>query len=127
MKRKKIILIMFVVMASLFTSCSNSKRVELDTPDNATLLLTMAISNNNYDSFNELFSDGRKNIVSKETLTELSKISTAGSGNYLYELITFTNGEMLLVRYTAKKVDGEYKVEDVVKVPEEMKKLFKVK
>ena len=127
MKRKNLILITFVVMASIFTSCTNSKLVKPDTPDNASLLLKMAISNGNYDSFNALFSDGRKNIVSKETLTEFSKISTAGSGNYLYELITFTNGEMLLVRYTAKKVDGEYKVEDVVKVPEDMKKLFKVK
>lgn len=67
----------------------------------------MAITENNYDNFNSLFSDGRKNTISNEKLMEFNNISTAGFGNSLYELITFTNGEMLLVRYSAKKTDGE--------------------
>ena len=41
-----------------------------------------------------------------------------------YETITFDDGEMLLVRITPDKIDGEYKIEDVTIVPEEMRDFF---
>lgn len=87
----------------------------------------MAISENNYDSFKELFSDENKNTVSKDTLSEFSKVTTAGFDNSLYSLITYSNGEMFIAKLSAKKINGEYKVEDVMKVPEKMKKLFQGK
>ena len=42
----------------------------------------------------------------------------------MYETITFDDGEMLLVRITPDKIDGEYKIEDVTIVPEEMRDFF---
>lgn len=34
---------------------------------------------------------------------------------------------MFIAKLSAKKINGEYKVEDVMKVPEEMKKMFQEK
>lgn len=50
---------------------------------------------------------------------------TAGTQYTHYELLTFENDEMLLVRLTPEKVNGEYKIEDVVIVTSKMKEIFK--
>lgn len=127
MKKKGLTLTLIAFMAFILVACSNSKPIKPDTPDNTLLLLSTAISGNNYDSFEELFSDERKNTVSKETLSQYSKVTTAGFDNSLYGLITYSNGEMFIAKLSAKKINGEYKVEDLMKVPEEMKKLFQGK
>lgn len=124
MRRKFLPIVVFVFVFSVLVSCSYEKSVKANTPTNAAWLTKLAINNNDYERFNSFFIEGRKNVVSKDMLEKFRKISTTeGSYNH-YELITFTNGEMLLVRLTPEKIDGEYKVEDVVIVPEEMKKLF---
>jgi hypothetical protein len=127
MKRKMSIMLAFALMLSMLASCSDSISVKQDTPDNALLSLSLTLGGDNYDNFNALFSDGRKNTVSEETLKEFSKATSAAFDNSLYGLVTYSNGEMFLVKLSVKKIDGEYKVEDVVKVPEEMKKLFQRK
>lgn len=127
MKKKGSTLILVVFITFILVACSNSKPIKPDTPDNTLLLLSMSLSGNNYDNFNELFSDGRKNTVSKETLSEFSKATSNGFDNSLYGLITYSNGEMFIAKLSAKKINGEYKVEDVMKVPEEMKKMFQEK
>jgi hypothetical protein len=127
MKRKRFVLIGVVCIFSLLVSCNNAKPIKPNTPGNALFLLSMAINSNNYDSFNALFYDGNKNVTSKESLTEYSSKTTAGSDHKLYGLITYSNGEMFLAKLSVNKIDGEYKVEDLVKVPEEMKKLFEEK
>ena len=62
-------------------------------------MLKLSIDQNDYERFNSFFSEGRKNVVSKETFEELSNITTGGGDYSLYEVITFTNGEMLLIKY----------------------------
>lgn len=127
MKKKGSTLILVVFITFILVACSNSKPIKPDTPDNTLLLLSMSISGNNYVNFNELFSDGRKNTVSKETLSEFSKVTSNGFDNSLYGLITYSNGEVFIAKLSAKKINGEYKVENVMKVPEEMKKMFQEK
>ena len=127
MKKKGSTLILVVFITFILVACSNSKPIKPDTPDNTLLLLSMSISGNNYDNFNALFSDGRKNTVSKETLSEFSKVTSDGFDNSLYGVITSSNGEMFIAKLSAKKINGEYKVEDFMKVPEEMKKMFQEK
>ena len=55
---------------------------------------------------------------------EMKNLTSAGVGLTHYELLTFENGEMFLVMLTPEKVNGEYKIEDVVIVPNEMKEIF---
>lgn len=54
----------------------------------------------------------------------LKDITTAGSNHSLYDIITFENGEMILIKISPIEVNGEYKVEKVIEVPDEFKSLF---
>lgn len=106
----------------VLTSCQ--KTVKPDTPANAGLLMSHAINNGDYERFNALFSEGRKNTISRDKFNEMKNLISAGTGFTHYELLTFKNGEMLLVMLTPEKVNGKYKIEDVVIVPSEMKEIF---
>lgn len=121
--RYKSLGILCVIMLSIFlSSCEDT--VKPDTEQNATWLMKLAIDENDYERFNELFSEGRKNAVLEESFDAMGELSTAGASYKNYELITFENGEMLLVRLTPMTIDGEYKIEDVMIVPDEMKSFF---
>lgn len=119
-----ITLIIEVCLCFMFTSCSNQKIVRPDTPVNAGIVMESFLKAGNYEDFNELFTDGRKNSVSIKQFNELRKLTTAGTGYELYELHTFSNGKMILIRLTPDKINGEYKIEDVKEVPKEIKSLL---
>lgn len=123
MKIKSIILISILMICVVLTSCQ--KTVKSDTPQNTGWLMKLAIDNGDYERFNNLFSEGRKDIISRESFDEMKNITTAGTGHTHYQLLTFGNGEMLLVMLTPEKINGEYKIEDVIIVPNEMKGIFK--
>ncbi len=80
-------LIMFVISIVIFVGCSN-KTLKPDSPDNTARLMILAIDNNDYESFNYLFSEGRKGSVSKSDFRELQDITTAGIEYKRYELLT---------------------------------------
>ncbi|WBL17127.1 hypothetical protein [Sutcliffiella sp. NC1] len=109
----------FVVMVG----CSSNK-VQPDSTENVAWLMKLAIENNDYEAFDSLFSKGRKGSVSRTDFSEFTNLTTAGANYKKYELVTFENGEMLLVRLTPENEDNEYEIEDVIVVPEEMKVLF---
>ena len=48
-----------------------------------------------------------KNIISQESFDEMRNITTAKTGYTHYELLTFENGEMLLVRLSPEKIKGD--------------------
>jgi hypothetical protein len=128
MKSKNFLLIFIIIICLpfLLSSCSNQKRIKPDTPVNTAIIVTENfLKVGNYQNFNELFTDGRKSSVSVEQFNELKKLTTAGMNLKHYELLTFTNGKMILIKLTPERVDGEYKIEDVIEVPDEMKSLFK--
>lgn len=54
----------------------------------------------------------------------MKKFTTPGADYKNYGLITFSNGKMLLIYFTPEKTDGEYKIQDVIEVPDNMKTLF---
>ncbi|MCA1032882.1 hypothetical protein LCL95_17875 [Bacillus timonensis] len=105
--------------------CS-SKTVAPDNPENTAWLMKLAIDNNDYASFDSLFADGRKGSISEMEFKELKDITTAGAGYRSYELLTFENGEMLLVklRLTPPHENNKIEIEDVIIVPDDMKELF---
>lgn len=89
--------------------------------------MKLAIDNDNYASFSSLFAKERKGSISESEFKELQEITTAGSSYERYELVTFDNGEMLLVKLmiTPPNEESEFEIEDVIIVPEDMKALFK--
>ena len=122
MKRKGMILVgLAVVLCLAFVSCQ--RVVKLDTPANAAWLMKLAVDTGDYQHFQSLFSETRKDAVSEEAFREMGEITTAGMGIAQYSLLTFENGEMMLVRL-APETKGEYKIEDVMIVPDDMKALF---
>jgi hypothetical protein len=125
-KNKNILIIFIIIyLPLLLISCSDQKPLKSDTPVNTAIIMESFLKEGNYIKFNELFTDGRKNAVSEEQFNELKKLTTAGTDLKHYELLTFTNGKMILVELTQERTDGEYKIEDVKEVPDEMKSLLK--
>lgn len=122
---KKGIVTLCIIIACLgLISCSKDKVVKSDTPTNTAMVMKNAIDSKNYEAFNKLFSEDRKGIITEKDFNEFNKVSTAGASHKLYTTISFTNGEMLLIKLTTEKINGEYKIEDVVQVPDEMKAFF---
>ncbi|MFD1738720.1 hypothetical protein ACFSCX_19575 [Bacillus salitolerans] len=119
MKYVTIIVIFWILMG-----CNSTKFVQPDSPDNTAWLMKLAIDNDDYETFNSLFSDGRKGSISRRDFKELQDITTAGFNLKRYEVITFENGKMLLVRLTPLNKDNEYEIEDVILVPDEMNNIF---
>lgn len=122
MKRKGIFLIgLVVVLCFAFISCQ--KALKPDTPANAAWLMKIAIDEGDYKWFQSLFTETRKDAVSAEMFDEMGGITTAGTSFIQYSVLTFENGEMILVRLSPE-TKGEYKIEDVMIVPDDMKAFF---
>ncbi|MFC4560176.1 hypothetical protein ACFO3D_18630 [Virgibacillus kekensis] len=122
---KKIIIGGILCLLTL-AGCDNEKVVKPDTASNASHLMKLQIDNQNYSAFQSLFYEGTETAVSIDTFQEFEEISTAGADFKNFELVTFTNGEMLLVEFKPKADDeDEYKIVNVKRVPDDMKALFK--
>jgi uncharacterized lipoprotein NlpE involved in copper resistance len=120
---KKIVVGILLILLIL-VGC-NEKVMQPDTPLNATNLMKFQIDNQNYSAFQSLFLEGTEDAVSVDTFQEFGEISTASANYKNYELLTFSNGEMLLVEFKPKLEDeDEYQIVDVKRVPDEMKSLF---
>ena len=124
MRKSKLLLSLIVISILFLISCTKDKAIKPDSPVNTSIIIKNYINSGNYEAFTDLFSDELKNSVSKEEFEKLKNISTSGSDHSTYDIITFENGEMLLIKLSAVSVDGEYKVEKVIQVPEELKTLF---
>ena len=125
MKKTKLLFSLIIISTLFLISCTKDKALEADSPANTSILVKNYIDAGNYEAFNDLFSDDLKNSVAKEDFEKLKNISTSGSDYSLYNIITFENGEMLLIQLSTSTIDGEYKIVKVVTVPEELKSLFK--
>lgn len=117
---------LFLLTSILFgvvIGCSN-KTVKPDNPENTAWLMKLAIDNDDYASFNSLIADGRKGSISEGDFKELKDITTAGASYSRYELVTFENGEMLLVKLRMTPPKEDIEIEEVIVVPDDMKELF---
>lgn len=118
------IFLSLLVCIFVFSSCQSKTLLKPDTPENTVWLFKRAVDDGKYDNLNKLFMDERKNTITIDTFKKLKEISTPGASFKHYQLLTFTNGEMVLIRLSPNKINGEYKIEDVTIVPEEAKKVF---
>lgn len=124
MKKSRLLFSLIIANALFLVSCNKDEAIKPDSPINTSIIIKNCIDAGNYEAFKDLFSDSLENLVSKEDFEKLKSISTSGSSNNLYDIITFENGEMLLIKLSAIAVDGEYKIEKIIHIPEEFKSLF---
>lgn len=122
---RKYLFIFTLIINSLFLiSCNEDNLLKPDSPTNTSILIKNYIYADNYEEFKGLLSEDLDNSISKEEFNKFKDIVTAGSNHNLYDIITFENGEMLLIKLTATPVNDEYKVEEVIQVPAELKAFF---
>ena len=110
------------MVCTVCISCQ--KAVRPDTPHGAVWLMKTAVDEGDYQRFQAMFTEARKNAISAEMFQEMREETTAEMGFAQYGVLTFDNGEMMLIRLTPEKIEGEYKIEDVVIIPDDMKALF---
>ncbi|GEN56971.1 hypothetical protein GCM10012290_16540 [Halolactibacillus alkaliphilus] len=61
-----------------------------------------------------------------ETFESFGELSTSGENFKNYELLTFDNGEMLLIKFKPQlDNEEELKIVNVIRIPDDMKELFK--
>ncbi|MGM7700625.1 hypothetical protein ACSVDE_02805 [Pseudalkalibacillus sp. Hm43] len=120
---KKSILCIFLF--ALLSGCNNEKVLEPDTAMNAATLMKHRMNIENYEAFKQLFHEASKGEVTMEEFDELGKLTTASTDFREHMLVTFTNGEMLLVEFAPKLEDDEhYQIVDVKPVPDDVKAFF---
>ncbi|MDU5105099.1 hypothetical protein [Clostridium sp.] len=127
MRKSKLLLSLIVISSLFLISCTKDKAIKPDSPVNTSILIKSYIDAGNYEDFKNLFSEGLENSITEEDFNKLKDISTPGSSHNLYEIIAFENGEMLLIKLYQIEATGEYKVEEVLKVPDEFKTIFNYK
>ncbi|CAM2908606.1 hypothetical protein PASE110613_07165 [Paenibacillus sediminis] len=114
------------IFICIVVGCSSSKMISPNTLENTNRLLKDSLNNKDYALFQTYLSEPQKNKISRSQFEELTKMTTAGWGQDIYSLISFENGEMLLVNIIKDpKNNGYFKIQDIKRVPEEMKELFK--
>jgi hypothetical protein len=118
---------MLVKLLLLFTcltlvSCAD-KKVKPDTPENLAMLVKYAINQNDLNDLNKYFADGRKEVISKMELSELSEVTTAGAEIRTYSFLKMENGEIFLIDII-KDRDGLYKAQDFIRVPNHSVHIF---
>lgn len=122
MKDKSIILIICLIIILSTTACQKSNNQ--DTPLNATLSMKVDMSLQTYEQFTDEYMQGEESWISKEQFHEVKSMMTAQASHETYQLLKFTNGEMILVEFSQVLEDGEFKIQGIKIVPDEMKELF---
>ncbi|MGL4911254.1 MAG: hypothetical protein ACRC3Y_02355 [Romboutsia sp.] len=117
--------IIFILSIGLFISILYNIKLknESETPTDIALSLNDSLGRKDYKNIEKLFMDS--NITtSKDELDEFFELSKQNSNYSLFETITYNNGEMLLVEFSPYKINNEYKIIGIKKIPNDMKNLF---
>ncbi|MFA7533287.1 MAG: hypothetical protein WCY46_03055 [Tissierellaceae bacterium] len=120
MKKKNIIFIIFLVAILLSTACQKTNH----TPMHASMSMKANMEHLDYEDFNDIYSKGEENWISKEQFYEVKGLLTSGVHHETYELLKFDNGEMILVEFSTRLEGGEFKVQGLKIIPDEMKGFF---
>lgn len=127
MKKLKYTSAVLIICILLFSvaGCAKEKSWQ-STIDGLNLSLMMTFSNNDYETFkNELLSESAAEIITNADFNEIKELRTDSAHSSNFELISFSNGEMILVELVYSDKDNEYKVKNMKKVPNESKEFFK--
>lgn len=123
---RKACLVLF--LSIILVACSNDNDAwKPNSPQNTTSLMRMYAQLDNYEKFESLFLNGADDAEMKEEAFNQLKNATGIAGINSFTLLTFDNGEMVLIHLTPPNKDGEVLIQNVIKVPEEMRALFKMR
>ena len=121
MKKKSIISIIFLITILSTSACQKINH----TPMHASMSMKANMEHLNYEDFTDAYAKGEEGWISKEQFYEVKELLTSGVGHETYELLKFDNGEMILVEFSTLPENGEFKVQGIKIVPDEMKEFFK--
>lgn len=96
-----------------------------ENPENTTQLLTEAINKADYNSFENLLSENGKKEIGKNDFEEIQNIYETGYRTENFNVITFSNGEVLLVLLDPKGENNQVLIRKIIRVSEENKPIFK--
>ncbi len=80
-----------------------------------------AVRMERYADARNLMTEERIDAIPEDTLKKVNEMMSSGSSFKTYQLLEFTNGEMVLLNLTPNK---EYEIQNVTIVPDEMKSVF---
>lgn len=123
-KIKRTYIFLFIIVIIIVVFGRFSKEVKPDTPHNVSWLMKLALDEKNYTLFNSYFIEGRRGKISQEEFEKISDISTAAWGEESYQLIKFSNGEMLMIYLSPSKINGKLYIQDIKMVPDDLKDFF---
>ncbi|MEA4825214.1 MAG: hypothetical protein VB130_01070 [Clostridium sp.] len=118
-----VIIVVIIVGAMYFISLNRKQRyIKTDNYNNVVTAVCLSLFADDYDAFSRLFMN--KDKASREEFNKLKNLRTDKSSSSQYAIIKYSNNEMLLIELTPQKINGEYKIQNIKVVPNEMKKLF---
>ena len=120
MKKKSIIAIILLICILLFAACQKTN----NTPLLSSMSMKASMEHLNYKEFKDAYAQGEESWISEEQFTEVKSLLTSNSSHKTYELVKFDNGEMILVEFATTPQNGEYKVQGIKIIPDNMKDFF---
>ena len=120
MKKKSIIAIILLICILLFAACQKTN----NTPLLSSMSMKASMEHLNYEEFRNEYAQGEESWISEEQFLEVKSLLTSNSSHKTYELVKFDNGEMILVEFATTPQNGEYKVQGIKIIPDEMKDFF---
>ena len=123
MRKKSIISI--IILTTILSIPACQKTAKRDTPMLASLAMKTNMELLSYDEFINLNMQGNDTLISEEQFNEIKGIMTDKSSHETYHLLKFDNGEMILVELASQLEDGEFKIQGIKIIPDEMKEFFK--
>lgn len=120
MKKKSVISIIIIICILLITACQKTN----NTPLLSSMSMKASMEHLDYKEFKNEYAQGEESWISEEQFVEVKSLLTSNSSHETYELVKFDNGEMILVEFATTPQNGEYKVQGIKVVPDEIKSFF---
>ncbi|MGL4335839.1 MAG: hypothetical protein ACRCST_03020 [Turicibacter sp.] len=129
---KKSIIVYLLTSLICLGGCSQGNILKPDSPSHTAILLDHYLEIADYTLFNSLFHEYSQDKITEQDFYQLvlkkksgnDANGLRGTGINLYETLSFHNGTLLLVHFVADEVNGEYQIQNVTVVPNEMHSLF---
>lgn len=121
MRKNSITLIILLITILSITACQKVN----NTPLYASMSMKANMEHLNYEEFTVAYAQGEGSWISKEQFDEIKGLMTSRVGHETYALLKFDNGEMILIEFATLTEKGEFKVQGIKIVPDEMKEFFK--
>lgn len=114
---------LLLCLSIILAACSNDNNAwKPNSPQNTTSLMKMYALQDNFEEFESLFLNGTDSERTEASFHQLKGIATSNAGINNFTLLTFDNGEMVLVHLIPiPNQEGEVLIQNVIKVPEGMR------